>query len=166
MGLQCFWKLQIMLQASGGRPKMREHMQTLPMTISHSKGESTFCCAWIKTSYAAIDRFMETEFKDVWKWAYLPGERKQEGADMTLKIWVESWQGTSCNIKAARREDSVADRVNLDLPPKTKIDAASLVVTWIWLSLTVLLNYLAGHVSFGCNSSSKAAWSVLLIYKL
>lgn len=32
--------------------------------------------------------------------------------------------------------------------------------------LTVLLKYLAGHMTFGYNSSSKAAQSILLIYTL
>lgn len=84
----------------------------------------------------------------------------------TLKIWVKSWQGTSCNIKAARRNNSVADQVSLDVTPETTIDASSHVIMWIWLSLTVLLKYLAGHVTFRCTSSSKAAQSILLILQV
>lgn len=60
----------------------------------------------------------------------------------------------------------MADRVSLDLRPETRIDASSLVITRIWLSLTVLMKYLAGDVTLGCNSSSKAAQSILLIFKL
>lgn len=90
-------------------------------------------------------------------------KKKQEGADLNTRDLSQVLTGNSCNIKAAGREDNVADRVSLDLPAETSFFSCDYMNL---AKFNLFLKHLAGHLTLGCNSSSKAAQSILLIYKL